>query len=93
MVVPWQGYIHEPGEPFGSHPSYAKDSKMDGFLSFMFLIAIVVGFIRGLTDDRPSFWRGFGEGLAGRGEFRGGTYFFLHDRRTGLGIGTRIDDD
>jgi hypothetical protein len=66
---------------------------VDSFFSFVFMIAIIAGFIQGLTDDRPSFWRGFGEGLAGKGEFRGGTYFFLHDRLTGLGVGTRIDID
>ena len=64
---------------------------VSGF-SFIFLLAVFVGFVKGLTDDRPSFWRGFGEGLAGKGEFRGSTYLFLHDQRTGLGIGTRIDD-
>ena len=65
---------------------------MDGFLGFMLIVAIVCGFISELVDDRPSFWRGFGEGLAGRGKFRGSTYLFLHDRRTGLGMGTRLDD-
>jgi hypothetical protein len=65
---------------------------MDGFLGFMLIVSIIGGFISGLVDDRPSFWRGFGEGLAGRGKFRGSTYLFLRDRRTGLGIGTRLDD-
>lgn len=65
---------------------------MDSFLGFMLIVAIVCGFFSGLVDDRPSFWRGFGEGLAGRGKLKGGMYLFLHDRRTGLGIGTRLDD-
>ena len=56
-------------------------------------LAMIVGFVQGLPDDRPSFWRGIGEGLAGRGKLRGGTYPFFHDRRSGLRIGTRIDGD
>ncbi len=66
---------------------------MDSMLGLIFVLAMIAGFVKGLTDDRPSFWRGFGEGLAGRGKFRGGTYVFLHDRRTGLGMGTRIAPD
>ena len=66
---------------------------MSGLFGAILVLAVVVGFIRGLTDNRPSFWRGFGEGLAGKGECRGDTYLFFHDHRTGLGIGTRIKDD
>lgn len=66
---------------------------MASVFTFMFVVAAVAGFIKGLTDDSPSFWRGFGEGLAGKGKFRGSTYLFLHDWHTGFGIGTRIDED
>jgi hypothetical protein len=66
---------------------------MDNLVGPLLILAIVVGIIRGLTDKRPSFWRGFGEGLAGKGEFRGTTYMFLHDRHTGLGMGVQIDED
>ena len=66
---------------------------MGSILGPIFVLALIVGFVQGLTDDRPSFWRGFGEGLAGRGELRGRTYLFFHDRKTGLGMGTRIDPD
>jgi len=66
---------------------------MDSLLGPLFILALIVGFIRGLTDKRPSFWRGFGEGLAGKGEFRGSTYLFSHDTHTGLGMGVRMDDE
>ena len=66
---------------------------MDSLVGPLLLLAIVVGFIRGLRDKRPSFWRGFGEGLAGKGDFRGSTYVFFHDEHTGLGMGTRIDEE
>jgi hypothetical protein len=56
-------------------------------------VAAVVGFIRGLTDKRPSFWTGFGEGLASKADRPGDIFLFFHDRQTGLGIGTRIRDD
>ncbi len=70
-----------------------RGKNMDSMLGLIFVLAMIAGFVKGLTDDHPSFWRGFGEGLAGRGKFRGGTYVFFHDRRTGLGMGTRIDPD
>ena len=66
---------------------------MDSPFGMMLIIAMILGLIKGLTDDRPSFWRGFGEGMAGRGKLRGGTFLFFHDRHSGLGMGTRIDDD
>jgi len=65
---------------------------MDNLLELTLTVAFVCGFIKGILDDRPSFWRGFGKGLAGKGDFRGETYLFFHDRQTGLGIGTRLDD-
>ena len=64
---------------------------MDSLFGVALVIAVIMGAIKGLADSTPSFWRGFGEGLAGRGKYRGGTYFMLHDRRSGLSIGTRID--
>jgi hypothetical protein len=66
---------------------------MSDLFAVVLVLAAIVGFIRGLTDKRPSFWRGFGEGLAGKGEGRGDTYLFFHDSHTGLGMGTRIKDD
>ena len=66
---------------------------MDSMLGLIFVLAMIAGFVKGLTDDRPSFWRGFGEGMAGRGKYRGGTYFVFRDRHSGLGIGTRIDGE
>ena len=66
---------------------------MDNLIGIFLIAAIVVGLIRGLTDKRPSFWRGFGEGLTGKGESKGSTYLFFHDRRTGLGMGTKIDPE
>jgi hypothetical protein len=66
---------------------------MSDLFCVILVLAAIVGFVRGFTDKRPSFWRGFGEGLAGKGECRGDTYLFFHDHRTGLGIGTRIKDD
>ncbi|MFM8634559.1 MAG: hypothetical protein ACKOEX_07090 [Planctomycetia bacterium] len=68
---------------------------MDG-LYYLLVIAMILGAIDGLIKAKsgtPSFWRGFGEGMAGRGKYRGGTYFVFRDRRSGLGIGTRIDGD
>jgi hypothetical protein len=47
---------------------------------------MILGFLKGLADDRPSFWRGVGEGLAGRGTFCGGTFLLFQDHRTGLGM-------
>ena len=66
---------------------------MDTPFGFLLVIAMILGVIKGLTDDKPSFWRGLGEGMAGRGKFRGGTYFFFHGRGPGPGIGFRIDED
>lgn len=42
---------------------------MDSGISFILLLAVFVGILKGLTNDRPSFWRGSSEGLAGKGEF------------------------
>jgi hypothetical protein len=64
-----------------------------GLFGFALIIAAIFGFLHGLTDDRPSFWRGFGQGLAGRGKSGGKTYLFFHDPRTGLGMGTQIEED
>ncbi len=66
---------------------------MGSLFGVALIVAVIIGFLRGMTDERSSFWRGFGEGLAGRGKLRGETYVFFHDPRTGLGMGTRIDDD
>lgn len=66
---------------------------MSDLFSVIVVVAAIVGFIRGFTDKRPSFWRGFGEGLAGKGERHADTYLLFHDHHTGLGIGTRIKDD
>jgi len=65
---------------------------VDNLVELTLTVAFVCGLIKGAFDDRPSFWRGFGEGLAGKSDFRGETYVFFHDRHTGLGIGTRLDD-
>lgn len=65
---------------------------MDNLIGILLIAAIVVGLIRGLTDKRPSFWRGFGEGLAGKGEVKGSSYLFFHDQLTGLAIGTKLDE-
>jgi len=50
----------------------------------MLLVAIVCGFFSGLVDDRPSFWRGFGEGLAGREKSRAAHTFFCMTAGQGL---------
>jgi hypothetical protein len=60
-------------------------------LGLIFFLAMIVGFVKGLIDDRPSIWRGFGEGLAGRGKLRGGTNLFFQNRLSGSGIRTFID--
>lgn len=49
---------------------------MSDLVSVIVVVAAIVGFIRGFTDKRPSFWRGFGEGLAGKGECHADTYLF-----------------
>jgi len=66
---------------------------MSMLFPILVVMACVKGFFQGLTDERPSFGRGVGKGLVGRGEYRGDTYLFFHDHNTGLGIGTRITDD
>ena len=69
---------------------------MDSLFGVALVIAMITGLIDGLiklNNGTPSFWRGFGEGMAGRGKHRGGIYFVFRDRRSGLGIGTRVDGD
>jgi len=69
---------------------------MDSLFGVALVIAMIMGVIKGLTelhDNKPSFWQGFGEGMAGRGKYRGGTYFVFRGRHSGWGIGTRIDGD
>ena len=36
------------------------------------VIAMIMGVIKGLTDDKPSFWRGFGEGWPAAGNIVAG---------------------
>jgi hypothetical protein len=69
---------------------------MDSLFGVALVIAMIMGLIDGLiklNNGTPSFWRGFGEGMAGRGKHRGGTYFVFRGRHSGWGIGTRIDGD
>lgn len=69
---------------------------MDSLFGVVLVISMIMGLIDGLiklSNGKTSFWRGFGEGMAGRGKLRGGTYLFFHNRRSGLGMGTRIDPD
>ncbi len=69
---------------------------MDSLFGVALVIAMIMGLIDGLiklNNGTSSFWRGFGEGMAGRGKYRGGTYFVFRGRHSGWGIGTRIDGD
>lgn len=52
--------------------------------------AILFGFIRGLMNTKPSFWRGVGEGLASKDNGSVKTSFYMVDRKTGVGM--RISD-
>jgi hypothetical protein len=60
-------------------------------MELIFILAIIIGLIKGFTDNKPSFWRGFGEGLASRDDGRLKTSFYYIDRKTGLGI--KIDQN
>lgn len=58
-------------------------------MEYIIYIAIIIGFIKGMTNNQPSFWRGLGEGLASKDNGKFKTSFYYVDRKTGLGI--RID--
>ena len=55
-------------------------------MEYIVYIAIIVGFLKGITNTQPSFWKGFGEGLASRDSGKCKTSFYYTDRKTGIGM-------
>lgn len=55
-------------------------------IEFILIVAVVVGFFHGFFDDKPSFWRGFGNGLASKDTGDMKTSFYYIDRKTGIGM-------
>lgn len=52
----------------------------------LILFAIVIGFLKGFMDNKPSFWKGFGEGLVSSEELTTKTSLYFFDRKTGIGM-------
>ena len=55
-------------------------------MELIIILAIIAGFIKGMTSTEPSFWRGFGEGLASKEMPKGKTSFYYTDRKSGIGF-------
>ena len=55
-------------------------------MELIIILAIIAGVIKGFTSNEPSFWRGFGEGLASKDTGKCKTSFYYVDRKTGLGM-------
>lgn len=61
-------------------------------MELIIILCIIAGFIKGYTDTGDSFWRGFGAGLASNEKPKNSSYYISYrDRKTGLGIGTKIN--
>ena len=61
-------------------------------MEFIIIVAIIVGFINGFSKtNEDSFWKGFGEGLAGKPPAKNyPMYISYRDRKTGIGFSNRI---
>jgi hypothetical protein len=55
-------------------------------MEFLIILAAIIGVIKGLTSTEPSFWRGFGAGLASKDNGKGKVSFYYTDRKSGIGF-------
>ena len=58
----------------------------------LIILSIIVGFLKGFMDDKPSFWKGFGEGIVSSKDLNAKTSLYYFDRKTGIGMKIAHDE-